>query len=303
MKNNKILLLGGNGFIGLHLVHALCNAGYSLKIFGRTDSANNQAPSDNIEFIEGDFANKSDIESALENIDICFHLISTVLPKTSNQDPIFDIETNLLSTVHFLNLAVKVKLKKIIFISSGGTVYGVPHYLPIDEHHVTQPRCSYGINKLAIEKYLHLFYDLYGLDYQVLRLANPYGKGQRIQNGQGVISTFLTKALQGETVEVWGDGSTVRDYIYISDVVNALLRAITYNGPSKVLNIASGQGQSLNQVLHEIEIILNKKILRCYKPKRSLDVPASVLSIDNAIHELQWKPAVTFREGLLRMLS
>ena len=298
----RILILGGDGFIGSHLVNALCKGGYFLRVFGRLREKSHPH-SDNIEHITGDLGNEYDLIGALEDIDICFHLISTVLPKSSNQDPIFDIETNLISTVRFLNLAVKANLKKIIFISSGGTVYGTPQYLPIDEYHSTYPRCSYGIIKLAIEKYLHLFYELYGLDYQILRLANPYGKGQKINNGQGVVNTFLTNAVQGKEVDIWGDGSTIRDYIYISDVVSALIKSITYNGPHKTLNIGSGQGLSLNQVLQEIEILLNKKIVRRYKPARSLDVPSSVLSIKNAIQALQWNPIVNFRDGLNHLLT
>ena len=302
MKNNTILILGGNGFIGTHLTDALLKRGYLLKIFDRPNKSLLDSKSTNVEIIEGDLANEADVLSALENTDICFHLISTVLPKSSNQEPIYDIETNLISTVKFLKNAVRTNLKKIIFLSSGGTVYGLPEYLPIDEAHATYPRCSYGINKLAIEKYLHLFNTLYGLDYQVLRLSNPFGKGQRIQSAQGVVNTFLTKAMKGETVEIWGDGSIIRDYIYISDAINALVKSIDYNGPLKTLNIGSGQGLSLNTILDEMEEVLDRKIYRNYRPSRILDVPTNVLSIKNACQELKWKPKLTFREGLIQLL-
>ena len=197
-----------------------------------------------------------------------------------------------------LDLAVKYSVKKIIFTSSGGTVYGVPSEIPITENSLTNPICSYGINKLSIEKYLHLYHHLYNLDYCILRLANPYGQGQKLLSSQGVISIFIYKALCNHILEIWGDGTTTRDYIYIDDVVRSLVAAIDYNGKEKIFNIGSGQGITLNTLISQIEQILGYQIKCNYLDSRPLDVPINILNIDRAKYHLDWKPLISLPEGL-----
>lgn len=299
----NILVLGGNGFIGSHLVDALVDRGCSVRIFDRPPNpiSLNSVNAKNIQYVEGDIANDSDLAKAMQGCDICFHLVSTVLPKTSNLDPIFDIETNLTGSIKILNQAVKAGVKKIIFLSSGGTVYGSPIHLPIDESHPTNPICSYGITKLAIEKYLSLYHQLYGLNYVVLRLSNPFGERQRISAAQGAVAVFLGKTLRKESIEIWGDGSIVRDYIHISDVIKAMLLSISYDGVEHIFNIGSGRGISLNEVLDEIECVTGLKMNRKYTESRPFDVPTSILSIGRATQELKWKPEISFAEGLAHM--
>lgn len=300
ISNLKVLVLGGNGFIGSNLVDALIAQGYFVRVF---DRFNNNITNKNYEFIEGDFLNDEAVIEAMHGCDICFHLVSTVIPNTSNLNPLFDIESNLLGSVKLLNNAINSGIKKIIFLSSGGTVYGSPTYLPIDENHPTNPICSYGIIKLAIEKYLSLYRRLYGLDYIILRLSNPFGERQSINSAQGAVAVFLGKALQKEPIEIWGDGSVIRDYIHISDVVRAMLLTITYQGKEHIFNIGSGHGISLNDVLQEIERVTGSSVARKYTQGRTFDVPVSILSVDRAIKELNWTPQVTLMEGLTRMMS
>ncbi|KTD63698.1 UDP-galactose-4-epimerase [Legionella santicrucis] len=301
----NILVLGGNGFIGSHLVDALVEQGCSVRVLARssTPAYSININAKNFQYIRGDFANELDIAKAMQGCDICFHLISTVLPKTSNLDPIFDLETNLIGSVRLLNHAVKAGIKKIIFLSSGGTIYGAPLYLPIDENHPTNPICSYGIAKLAIEKYLALYNQLYGLDYTILRLSNPFGERQRIYSAQGAIAVFLRKALYQEPIEIWGNGSIIRDYIHISDVIKAMLKSMTYKGSEHIFNIGSGKGISLNEVLNEIEITTGNKVERTYTPGRRFDVSTSILGIGLAVRELEWSPSVTFKDGLRHMVD
>ena len=173
---------------------------------------------------------------------------------------VFDIETNLLGTVRLLNQVVKAKVGKVVFLSSGGTVYGPPQEVPIVETHQTNPICSYGITKLAIEKYLDLFFQLHGIDYTVLRLSNPFGERQRIQSSQGAVAVFLGKALRKEKIEIWGDGFVVRDYLHVSDVVSAMIASIDYQGSDRVFNIGSGSGVSLNEVVDGISQVLGRTI-------------------------------------------
>ena len=297
----RCLVLGGRGFIGSHLVDALLVRGFPVRCFDRphvVSLGDTHLTNPNFELIEGDLASETDVAEALEGCEVCYHLVSTTLPKSSNADPVFDIETNVLGTVRLLTHAVKTGMKKVIFVSSGGTVYGVPTETPIPEEHPTDPICSYGITKLAIEKYLGLFKQLHGLDYTVLRLANPYGERQRIHASQGAVAVFLGKVLRGEPVEIWGDGSVVRDYIHIADVVDALLAALEQTGNEHVFNIGAGRGHSLNEVLDAIEKVTGRTADRRYLPGRAFDVPASVLSIARAKQSLGWSPKVGFEQGL-----
>lgn len=306
LPTGRCLVLGGRGFIGTHLIDALLDQGYKVRCFDRphvTPLMHAHSAHPAFELVEGDFASEADVAEAVEGCSVCFHLVSTTLPKSSNADPVFDIESNVLGTLRLLSHGLKAGLKKVVFVSSGGTVYGVPTQVPIPESHTTDPVCSYGISKLAIEKYLHLFHHLHGLDYTVLRLANPFGERQRTQASQGAVAVFLGKVLRGETVEIWGDGSVVRDYICIGDVVTALLSAMRVSTQERVLNIGSGRGHSLNEVLAVIEQVTGRSANRRYLPARAFDVPISVLAIDRARTQLDWAPAISFEDGIARFAA
>jgi UDP-glucose 4-epimerase len=199
-----------------------------------------------------------------------------------------------------LNAMVANNVQKIIFISSGGTVYGTPHYLPIDEQHPTNPLVSYGITKLTIEKYLQMFESLHGIKAITLRVANPYGERQRIETAQGAVGVFLHRALKDTPIEIWGDGSVTRDYIHISDVAEAFLQAINYTGTKRIFNISSGLGISLNELIGLLENVLGKSIVRHYLPARPFDVPVSVLSNALAKEHLQWSPLTSMSNGISR---
>jgi len=199
-----------------------------------------------------------------------------------------------------LNAMVANKVQKIIFISSGGTVYGIPKYLPIDEQHPTDPLVSYGITKLMIEKYLRMFESLHGIQSIALRVANPYGERQRIETAQGAVGVFLHHALKDIPIEIWGDGSVTRDYIHISDVAEAFVKAVNYTGSHSVFNISSGQGISLNELIVLLENVLGKSIACRYLPARPFDVPVSVLCNQLAQEQLQWTPLTSMTNGLIR---
>jgi UDP-glucose 4-epimerase len=301
----KCLVLGGGGFLGSHLCDKLLQSGYEVRVLERPNSKRYRDFHclEKIEWFEGDFVKNEDLERAVPGCDFIYHLVATTLPKSSNENPVYDVETNIVGTLNLLNLAHKNKIKKVIFPSSGGTIYGVPETVPIKESHISNPLCSYGITKLAIEKYFHLYHVLYGLDYCILRLANPFGEHQRVTGAQGAVAVFLDKALRGETIEIWGDGGVVRDYIYVSDVVGALVKAIHYDGEERLFNIGSGEGHSLNDILEEIEGLLGRPVGREYTPSRALDVPVNVLDIERAERCLGWQPETSFRQGLERTLG
>lgn len=296
------LVLGGNGFIGSHLVDQLLVEGHKVRVFDKNEEYYRK-PISSVEYQYGDFGNRGLLMEALADIDTVFHLISTTLPKTSNDDPAFDVQSNVVETLFLLEQCVSRKVKKVIFVSSGGTVYGKPLILPISENSPTDPECSYGITKLAIEKYLYLYWFLHGLDYCILRLANAYGERQRPTATQGVIPVFLERALRNDEIVVWGDGSVVRDYIYVTDIAKALIRALSYSGEIKTFNIGSGQGHSLKEVIHMIESVTGKPIQVKYTEGRSFDVSINVLDIARARSYLNWTPTTSLHEGIAHMYS
>jgi UDP-glucose 4-epimerase len=301
----KCLILGGGGFLGSHLCEGLLAEGNEVRVFDRPAPLGSPSPSRprSVEWLEGDFVNPADITRALAGCEVVYHLVSTTLPQTSNENPVYDVESNVVSTVRMMELARRNPVRKIIFISSAGTVYGIPQEVPIPETHPTNPVCSYGIGKLAIEKYLHLFCTLYGLQYCVLRLANPFGERQKVTGAQGAVAVFLHKALRDEPIEIWGDGSVVRDYLYVGDAIRALLKAKSCATEPPIFNIGSGADKSLNQLIQAIEALIHRPVKRKHLPARAFDVPVNVLDISRAAKELQWHPEVSFEDGLARTLG
>jgi UDP-glucose 4-epimerase len=192
---------------------------------------------------------------------------------------------------------------KLVFSSSGGTVYGEPIYVPLDESHPTNPKALYGVTKLAIEKYIYYCNREYGINASILRVSNPYGERQRVGSGQGAIGVFLHKALKGESIEIWGNGNIQRDYIYIEDVADAFVRALGYRGEKSILNISSSEGKTLNELLDLIEGILGRPIERNYLPQRNFDVGVNVLDNSLAKKELGWAPKVSLIDGINRNLN
>jgi len=294
----RCLVLGASGFIGTHLVASLANLGYQVIAYGRHFSGESLiGKPTNIEYVTGDFSNENRWNQILSGVQVCYHLISTTVPKSSNDDPIADVTGNIIGTLQFLETARK-KNVRIVFTSSGGTVYGKINSDSIDEDHATDPLCSYGITKLAIEKYLLLYRELHGVRSVVLRIANPYGEGQHPDAIQGAVAVFMGRVLRGHTIDIWGDGSVIRDYIYVQDVVRAIIAASEYGGKVNVFNIGSGAGVSLLDLLGMIEQVTSKKADIVFHPSRSFDVPRNVLSIAKAQQELRWTPEIPMIEGL-----
>jgi UDP-glucose 4-epimerase len=295
----RCLVVGGNGFIGTHLTDRLLESGSRVRVYDRGPNKFRALPQ-GAEYVEGELGNHGLIREALEDIEVVYHFVSTTLPKTSNDDPLYDVRSNLIDTLQLLESCVEEGVRKVVFASSGGTVYGVPKEVPIKEEHPTEPISSYGIVKLAIEKYLHLFRHLHGLDYAVLRISNPYGPYQNPAGQQGAISVFLNRIATGEPVTIWGDGSVVRDYLYIKDLVEALRLAAGEGTRHKVLNIGSGQGVSLNELLHLMAEVVGERPVVEYLPARPLDVPVSVLDASRAREDLGWRPETALAEGVAR---
>lgn len=298
----KIVVVGGGGFIGSNLTRLLLEQGHEVRVFDRPRIRKvlPEAIDREIEWVYGDFLDISAVSEAVAGCDVAYHLVSTTLPNHSNQAPVYDVESNLIGAMQLMQVLLERAVGRLVFVSSGGTVYGVPRRVPIAEDHPTEPICSYGISKLAIEKYCALYHHLNpeSFDYVVFRLSNPYGPYQNPVSAQGAIGVFLNKAIRGEPIEIWGDGSVVRDYLYIGDAVDALSRALKIDGGNRVFNLGSGKGRTLNGIVEAIEAVVGHGVERVYKKARPVDVPENVLDISRIRREMGWEPKVSLEEGL-----
>lgn len=301
----RVTIFGGGGFIGSAVTDRLLREGHSLRIFERprVQPYRTFDPGEEVEWVTGDMLSTHDVTEALTGTDVVIHLVSTTLPKSSNDDPIYDVQSNVVASLHLLDAMRAQRTGRIVFISSGGTVYGAPKYLPVDERHPTEPEVSYGITKLAIEKYLLMYGRLFGIRPVILRVANPFGARQRVETAQGAVAVFLRRAMRGLPIDIWGDGSVTRDFIYISDVADAFAKALDYAGDQAVFNISSGVGTSLNELIALLEDVLGVSVTRRYLNGRPFDVPVNVLANDLARRALGWEPRVAMREGLARTVA
>ena len=296
------LVLGGAGFIGSHLAEALARQGRRVRIFDRphVDRLALFPSAKGFEIFTGDFLNPQALAPALHGAELVFHLVSTTLPKNSNDHPVYDVESNVLGSLRLIELCREQGVRKLVFVSSGGTVYGVPRTTPIAEDHATDPISSYGIHKLMVEKYLALAHRLHGLDYRVVRPGNLYGPRQRLDTAQGAVAVFLDSALREQPIQIWGDGSVVRDYVYVVDAVDAMLKAAAFEGPPRVFNIGSGKGTSLNELVAEIGNLLGRPVRVEHTDSRPVDVPVNVLDSSLAARHLGWRASTLLGEGLRR---
>jgi len=288
----RILVLGGAGFIGAHVVDRLLADGHFVRVLDRSPASHSKG-----EFIQIDFNDVMSLSEALIGIDVVIHLVSTSVPSTSNKDPVSDVNGNLVNTIRLLEVMRDSGVHKIIYFSSGGTVYGHPQKSPMDELHPTNPVCSYGIVKLAIEKYLNMYAVLYGFTSIILRPSNPYGPGQRRMGVQGFIGTCINMAVNDLTLTIWGDGSVIRDYVHVEDVAEATLLAL-HSKQSDTFNISSGEGYSLNQIVELVEKFTQKKLDIVYKDKRDFDIPEMVLENRKAAQHIGWTPVIDIENGI-----
>jgi UDP-glucose 4-epimerase len=294
------LVLGGNGFIGYHLVCALMNSGWQVTVYDRAIRSRfsewNAQPS----YIRGELGNRELVREHLTQTDTVFHLAYTTIPKTSNDDPVYDIQSNVTTTVNMLTECVRANVRRVVFLSSGGTVYGMPKQLPVPESHPTEPICSYGITKLMIERYLFLFRCLYGLSYSIVRPSNPYGEQQNILGEQGAVGVFLGRIARGHPIVIWGDGSVTRDYLYVGDLVRACVMAAQTDIPDLLVNIGSGEELSLNDLLQIIRDTIGVTFAVEYQAGRPFDVLRLALDITRARQVLGWEPTVSMTFGIKR---
>ena len=239
-------MIGGSGFIGSHVVDKLLAHSHSVRVFARQPQRFRPALPGVVQYHFGDFADRMALVEAVAGVDAVFHLRSTTVPGTGDLDPEVDIRDNLIGTINLLELMDRLGVRRILFVSSGGTVYGVPEILLIPESHPLRPLGSYGIVKVTIEHYLDMYRRLHGFFPIVIRASNPFGPRQAHSGVQGVVSTFLRRIAAREPIETWGDG-VVRDYFAVQDLAEFSVLAGT-SARQGVYNAGSGRGASINQI-------------------------------------------------------
>lgn len=299
----KVILLGAAGFIGTNL---------AIKYAEKKQDQITLVDKDKRYFEpirklgirarveEADFSENTDFDSLLAGQDVVYHLVSTTVPTTSNQHIAAELKANVVATSCMLDACVRTGIKKVIFISSGGTVYGQESRCPLNEEMITNPISSYGIQKVTIEKLLFLYQYLYGLDYRVIRLANPYGPYQRPNGILGAVTTFTYKALKKEIIEVYGDGTIIRDFIYIDDAIKGILEIANGENGHRIFNLGCGYGTSIRGVLEIIENVLGYKVHVVYTEGRKVDVPINYLDITRYEEAYGKLNPISLSEGIKR---
>ena len=299
------IIIGADGFIGRHLTARLAQEGHGdlALVCGRpTDGylQQNFPASRVLEFSLADLDQMVELCSSAETI---FQLAWSTTPHTSNADPVADFLNNALPNLRFIDALAPHFKGRLVFVSSGGAVYGVPQVLPIPESHPIHPLSSYGIGKSVVERYIELYGRLHGLVYTIVRVANPYGPGQTVKNTQGVIAAILSCLRTGQPFTMWGDGSVIRDYVHVLDVAAALALAGRHeNARQETFNIGSGKGESLSGIIEIMERISKRKIAVNRLPPRKEDVPVNQLDISKAKTHLNWTPAVQLEDGLRELI-
>jgi len=285
---SRCLVLGGNGFLGSHLVDSLVKQGHKVRVFDRFgDKRPKFIESDTIEVFSGNFMNTDDVDKALENIEYVFHFISTTTPASAENDPLIDVETNIKASIELFQACVKHNIKRVIFASTGGAVYGAGKS-PYKETDTALPVSPYAIGKLTIEHYLRYFRKKHNLDSVVLRISNPYGERQPFGRRQGVIPIFLENLHAQKPLQVMGDGTMVRDYIYVKDVAAMATTLFDKHTKYSTYNIGSGEGTSINQLVDTITAATGVDPVVDTVPTPSTFV--SDVTLDTARYESEFGP-------------
>jgi UDP-glucose 4-epimerase len=302
----NIAILGANGFIGRNLAQRLAGRrdGRLVLAGRRLDPVFFDRHCAAAERHETDFADTAAYVRLCRDVDCIVHLVAGSTPRQGGGDAAQDYEENLVRHIAFFDALRREAKPHVIFISSGGTVYGPPERLPIGEDHPTRPISDYGICKLAVELYLQAQQRIDGLPYTILRLANPFGPGQRYRRGHGLIPLLADCARSGHAFKLIGDGSMTRDFIYIDDVTQAIALATGHPGAvNAVFNIGSGRGRSVAQVIAAVERRTARRIALNRELAVTPDVPVNVLDVSRAARQLGWNPQTDFETGLALTLD
>lgn len=300
-RNPRCLILGAGGFIGTNLCLALHARGIAVTGFGR--AAKPPPVLAGIDWVSGTLETVDRLDLLLAGHTHVFDLLGAGLPNSSNDNPAQTVADAVPAKVRLLEACRRQEVRRFVFASSGGTIYGVTGSAPVPEDAPTEPISAYGIGKLVVEKYLSLYRHLHGFDSRVLRIANAYGPYQDSRRGQGLVAALLHKLLHDEPIEIWGNGTIVRDYVHVDDVVSAMLACLEHEGPGRVFNVGSGTGRSVAEVLQDAARITGRTPRLLRRERRRSDVPINILDSTRLQRETGWAPRVTWDEGLRQTAS
>src|SRR3954468_10159651 len=300
-RDFSYFVLGAGGFIGTNLCRRMAGRGARVRAFSRHFSFPDAMKG--IDLRSGDFSDADALAAAMEGSDIVYHLVHATPPQPANADMAGDIKNNVMPSLALFAICRKFGVKRIVFLSSGGTVYGRARIVPTPETAPTEPIAAYGISKLMIEKYLALHEHLYQTDYRVLRVTNPFGPFQTTIKNQGIIAALIARGLAGEPIEIWGDGSAVRDFIYIDDVIDALELVSRDQSQFRIFNIGRGEGHNVRQIVSTVQDLLGKKLQIVWRDARAVDLPVSIISNVLAKKVLGWAPKTALDDGLRKTIA
>ena len=299
----KCLVLGAGGFMGKSLCKELIND-YEIVLFDRKIPKELTSLNGYVKYVEGDFTKMEDFSPLLKGVDKVIHLISTTIPQEETTNIDMEISQNIIPTVQLLECMVKTGVPEIIFSSSGGTIYGEANGELNKVGDELHPICGYGVQKKTIEAYLEFYGLRYGINYKIMRISNPYGVGQDPKKPQGVIPIFVYRLLHDMPITIYGDGCSKRDYIYMSDLIEAFKQTLAYNGDIHIFNIGSGSAHTLNEVIDLIEYKSGKKFCEIsYMEKRNCDILKNQLEVDTTWKELHWRAKIGLEQGIENVIK
>lgn len=298
-------IYGANGFIGRHLVAKLVQRGEPVRAVSRRfDASFTESLGKKVEFVEADFKQPLAMASSLQGVDTVVQLISTSSPGLGNNYAVADIQENVLPHIEFLQACARIGVRRYVFVSSGGTVYGPDAPVPTPETSPTNPISSHGLTKLVVEKYIQMHAHVDDLDYVILRVANPFGPGQEFRKNQGLVPALIERWRTNQSVTILGRGQARRDYVFVGDVVEAIEAVLTVPGrPRLTLNIGGGGTHSVVEVIETIEEITGHSFEREYVAARETDVDVSSLDISRAREVLGWAPRTALEKGIRKILE
>ncbi len=294
----KILVTGGAGFIASHITDAFINEGHQVVVLDDLSTGFQKNINPAAKFIKANICDKK-LDQLFENekFDVVNHHAAQMDVRRSVKDPEFDATTNILGTLNLLQNAKKYGVKKFMFASTGGAVYGEQEYFPADEKHNTQPKSPYGISKLAVEKYLYFYNSEFGLNYSILRYANIYGPRQNAMGEAGVVAIFSTKLLKGEQPVINGSGEQTRDYVFVGDVVKANLLLLN-DKDSDIFNVGTTIETNVNQLFNLLNKITGANKDEVHGPAAAGEQMRSVITSEKLFKKFGWKPSTKLEEGL-----
>lgn len=298
----RCLVIGGGGFIGSNLVRQLLvQGGRKITVLGRSESPHYFLDNE-VEYFQWDSLDYDLVSSLVKDSDEVINLAYATVPMTSFSDPVTDVLSNLPFLVNLLKIASEANLRRLVLVSSGGTVYGNAYELPITETHLTNPISPYGISKLSSEKYGIMYHKLKNLPVVIVRPSNPYGRGQRGDLGQGFIAKTIFSILNRIPIKIFGTQGTVRDYLYIDDLITGIIAALDYGLSGEIYNIGTGIGTDNLSIINLLKSIVSNSgydIKIEILPERSFDVAVNVLSAARLTYISKWQPQTSLQKGLL----